>query len=269
MVSAGGNYHVVSRWPNAFALSTSLHVGIVAAALWLGYAAVEPARPVVMHLVSFGQSAALRDEPAATAPVVAVKLRPLPPPVSLPEPTAQSELAPQRSPARHPVNHAPVAPTATTHASPSASSRSERISIDRFRQLHPTGATAPRATPVGKPVPRIQGDRIANDLRAGITTSTGATGAESGVNTSDYVQRLEAALGAALERIPGFDDGLHAEVEFHILADGRLTGARLVHRSVDERFDAAIVETVDDFNAGPRPADVPELHRTEFTTRVR
>ena len=281
MLPYGGNYHVVSRWPNAFALSTSLHVGIVVAALLIGYAAVEPTRPVVLQMVSLGRGADLTSVPATSAPLVAVKLRSLPPvPAAMPQATVQSEEAPERpapptaparQPAHHAVVHAPVSPTATTRVahSPSASSRSETMSIERFRQLHPGGAAAPHSTSVGNSVPRVQGDRIADDLRAGITATSAAVGEVNGAESADYIQRLETALGAALERIPGFDEGLHAEVEYHILADGRLTAARIVHRSTDTRFDAAIVDTVDSFNAGPRPAGLPELHRTEFATRAR
>lgn len=280
MLLFGGNYHVVSRWPNAFALSTSLHVGFVAVALLIGYAAVEPSRPIVLQMVSLGRSEPPSNEPATSTPMLAVKLallplRPAPDPASRVE-TDETAEAPvpkpvERQPSRSTAARAPVSPTATTHRlpSPSASKHAGTMSLGDYRRLHPESATAPRATPSANPTPRINGDRIADDLRAGVTTRSGAVGADTGIETSDYIQRLEASLGAALERIPGFDEGLHAEVEYRILLDGQLTGARLLHRSSDDRFDAAIVETVDSFNAGPRPANVSELHRTEFTTRVR
>lgn len=91
---------MTARWPNAFLLSTTLHVSVVAALLLLGYTLVAPqAPPVIMHLVGAASpQAAERAQAGALARAVSVRF-------SVPNIVRRE---PARAPAEN-VAHAPVA----------------------------------------------------------------------------------------------------------------------------------------------------------------
>lgn len=133
----------------------------------------------------------------------------------------------------------------------------------------PTSTSAPAhvASPAS-PV-RVNGTALADELRAEATraASTGASAAEE--SAVDYMRRLEARLAVELERIPGFDDQLRVETEYHIRADGRIERPRVIRASRDPNFDRAVLQVLDGFEAGPRPAGVDELQHTPFVTRAR
>jgi TonB family protein len=80
---------------------------------------------------------------------------------------------------------------------------------------------------------------------------------------------MEQSLRDALERVRGLDDGLAAEAEFNLLADGRAARARLTVSSHDQRFDAAVLQAIASLRLPPRPPGMPEIQRLPFSTYLR
>jgi TonB family protein len=86
---------------------------------------------------------------------------------------------------------------------------------------------------------------------------------------TSYQAMLEARIQAALEAVPGLDDGLRGEVTFEILPNGRIAHVALSQRSGDEHFDRAVLETVSALDLPPPPPSFARLERIPIATRAR
>jgi hypothetical protein len=155
--------------------------------------------------------------------------------------------------------------------------------VTHLARPRPISSTPRVATVPAHSVKPVQSSRATHSVAAGVThvdvtelTASlreeavigPATRASDGGDTS-YRAAMETALRQSLESEPGLDDGLTAEAEFHVTADGRAIQPRFIHRSGNDRFDAAILASIAALTLGPRPADFPEVQRVRFATHAR
>lgn len=263
---------MVTRWRNALVCSTTLHIGVVATLVLLGYSLVNPPPPqAVLQFVSDARSELGRLNAPSSSAVSFHVPKPVLPPAS----TAQAQ-------ASEPEPEAPAAPSVRTRGKnepqsptrePTATvptptkAKAQTITKTDFDRYHAKPASTPIRTAA---TPRIDGGSVAADLRHEAAAAKASAFSSGGASLPlPYIEMLEAALGAELERIGGFTPGLRANAEFHIMPDGQLVRARLLIRSGDDLLDAAIIRSIEGFRAPPRPANVDEVHRTTFTTRAR
>ena len=245
--------------------------------LLLGYSLVRPEpQRAVIQLVGTAQAELGRiGTAAATDRPVGVSFHASPIPV--PGPMAESIAEPVEEPTGRPEPMVRQPTTPRTNATvrtaqPTRSPTTQRVHTmtkTEFDRRNGTPAVTSRSSAaVTTSATRIDGSRIASALRDEAASARDARETD-GATSGHYIEVLEAALGAELERVGGFTPGVSAEVEFHIMSDGRLARARLVRLSGDDAFDTAVTRTVEAFVAPPRPSGVEEVHRTTFTTRQR
>jgi colicin import membrane protein len=84
-----------------------------------------------------------------------------------------------------------------------------------------------------------------------------------------YIAMLQQRLKDELDRTPDLDDGLVAEAEVHILADGRLTRARITRSSGDATFDSAVLRAIATVRMPERPKGLEEVQIVPFATRAK
>ena len=111
----------------------------------------------------------------------------------------------------------------------------ERLTKEEFDKTNRSKAPDAKATP--PKIAKIDGVGIAKGVVGGSIANTkgGAGGnaltAPERSAAESYAAMLLQRLKEELDRTPGLDDGLRAEAEVHILADGRLTRARITKKS--------------------------------------
>ncbi len=270
---------MVTRWPNAFLASTTLHGVAIGCVLLLGYSIVQqspppPSSPVIQWVD--GPTSAARDAGSSPSALAPPSVRFTAPPVVHPKPPSASvanereDDAPRVSPS--PV--LPVKPAGATTRDVTVASRSARsdqrtgprMTSADYRQRHDQ---AERSNVAPHPVQHIDVTEVTRGLRTAATGNAGELSVAALSEAEAYLGRLERALRERLEREPGLDDGLSAEVEFRIDADGRLTAARLLKRSPDERFNTAVLEAVATTTLPPRPPGVDEIQKLPIVTHAR
>lgn len=252
-----------ARWPHALLLSTLLHAAIAVCLVLLGYSVVQRNPPLeLLQLVKL--SAPVGASPTASTSVQSANLAlSLPTPRPLPVKSSEAYQPAETQP--EPRGAQPTKPIS------SQSDRVRAITKSEFDARNGKGRPTKQVqTPKGATiaVTRIDTSALVGEL-IGDRGSGGRDAVETKGVLGPYLQHLEAGLGADLERVPGLNPGLFAVAEYHIMPDGALTRVRLLKGSGDDVFDAALVETIQSYNAGPRPAGVAEVHRTDFRTRAR
>lgn len=122
---------------------------------------------------------------------------------------------------------------------------------------------------------RIDTKGIAKGVVGGSTANTtgGAGGKALTVEERDATEAYAALLITRLQEYlrsqPGLDDGLRAEVEVRILADGRLSNPRIVVSSKDTAFDQAVLRALRSISLPARPKGFLEVQTFPVSTHAR
>lgn len=162
---------------------------------------------------------------------------------------------------------------AAEEAKKAAAEEAKRMTKEEFdRQNKSTPTKVAKNTPNTK-APKIDAEGIKKGVIGGSTENKvgGAGGkaltATEGTLAERYMAMLKQRLLDELEaRSAALPDGLRAEAEFHLLADGRIVRARILKRSGNEAFDAAVLATIAAIRMPERPKGVDELQQFPFET---
>lgn len=289
------------RSPSAILLSATLHGLFVAIALLLAYAMQSQVKdqPKVFELVA-GEG----DNYAATeAPALGVSggIRiALPEPTPIPAPPAPAPVAPPpieaapepvvtKAPVEKPV---PATPKPVETKAPDFSKQIKRTIIRKESQVKQQikkerEAEAKRlskeefdrqnraarvAAAGGNPkVKRIDSEGIAGGVIGGSTANkTGGAGGKAltrdeGDLMDAYFSLVKRKMKDALDKPPGLSDTLAAVAEFHLAADGSISGVHISRSSGSEEFDRAVLEAVRSYRSiGARPDHKSETVNLTF-----
>lgn len=124
-------------------------------------------------------------------------------------------------------------------------------------------------------VARLNPAGIAAGVRNGSqnNTSGGAGGTELSVGerseAEGYQALLEQKLREQLEKTPNLQDGITADADFRIEADGRLTRGKITRSSGNAAFDEAVLNAIRNVRMPARPKGVPELMSAPFSAVAR
>ncbi|MBL9186372.1 MAG: TonB C-terminal domain-containing protein [Opitutaceae bacterium] len=151
----------------------------------------------------------------------------------------------------------------------------KRISKEEFDQKNKARSAPAPAKNTPTKVAKIDAEGIAKGVVGGSPNNKvgGAGGKALTAAEGDEAERYGAALlqrlKDALDRTPGLNDGLRAEAEFTIEADGRLTRARITKSSRNDAFDKAVLEAIASVRMGTRPRGVAATQLVPFSTHGR
>ncbi len=281
---------MTARSPSAFAYSALLHASAAAAVFLAMFFSQrhEAKPPVIFELVAGeGNNYGATEAPAlgssdGKVKFPAVKAVPVPAP---PAPTPKVESAPI------PVDAAPPktvpAPNfaksikriedrkirkAEAQIKAEREAEAKRLSKEEFDRLHKQ-TVAKTASARATNAPRIDAEGIAKGVVGGSTANkTGGAGGKALTREAQslldgYIAFLRQQLRSAFEEAkpPGLSDRLVAIIEFHILADGTLAGARIVQSSGSDEFDHAALDAVAKVAPlGARPDGLGEVQKIPF-----
>ena len=291
---------MTDRTPAALVTSLALHALIVAVLLLFTYSVNERAKvaPKIFELVAGeGNNYMATKAPALGSPD-AVKLN-LPAP-TVPKPEAAQPEPPKPEPA--PITPAPVPVTPPPKAAPTAKApptprtpaqeirrlianadrkakrevakeredEQKRLTKEEFDKQNK--AKTDKSTP--PKVAKIDGPGIAKGVAGGSPDNTkgGAGGkaltADDGAAMDRYFSKLKQDLEQALEKPAGVGDTLVTTVEFHIAADGTISGVRIVKPSGSREFDDAVRAAFRRVGSiGPRPDGKSEVVLLDFRAK--
>jgi TonB family protein len=213
----------------AFTFSCALHLLAVVLAVFLfATRNSTPIAPAIITLLPMAQSARTTPEQGS---LFAMPLLAPPRSPSVREPRAADRTTAPEVKAKPPARPSPTAvKPARAVTKPSLS---QNISYAEFQQLH--GGAKPSTGP-RTALPRVS-ERF--DMTSG---TTGQRAAAVGVVEQTFAEDLLNDLREAFAADAVFAQGLGADVEFSIRADGVITGLRIATSSGDRRFDAAVLE---------------------------
>jgi len=280
----------MDRSTTGLTLSVTLHGTVIAVLLLLSYVFNSSAKPMptVLELVA-GEG---DDYRATHAPALgtegAIKVDLPPPPKSEPAPPPAPVVTVEKAPtpkAEQPIPNLAKTVQRQLRQSESkakaivARERAAREKAERERMTKEAFDRANRAkttdakTPPPK-VAKIDGAGIARGVLGGsVTSKAGAGGKALTVaersEIEGYIAMLQQRLKDELDRTPNLDDGLVAEAELHILADGRLTRARITRSSGDDTFDNAVLHAISVVRMPDRPKGLEEVQIVPFATRAK
>jgi len=154
--------------------------------------------------------------------------------------------------------------------------KAEKDRVAEAKRLAKEKADAAKAARETPKVARLNPEGIRAGVAGGSTDNKigGAGGnaltAEEGDAVDRYVSLLRQRLTAELEELTrAMDDGLRAEAEVHILADGRLSRERIVKSSGNDEFDAAVLRAIRAVRMPSRPKGVDQVQVIPFVTRAK
>lgn len=122
---------------------------------------------------------------------------------------------------------------------------------------------------------RIDTKGIAKGVIGGSTANTtgGAGGKALTVEERDaadnYAAYLISELQKKLRETPGLDDGLRAEVQVRVLANGRLSDPKIVRSSRNDAFDQAVLRALRSISLPTRPKGFEEVQTFPVSTYAR
>jgi colicin import membrane protein len=151
--------------------------------------------------------------------------------------------------------------------------KQKTITKEEFDRLNKTKTPPPKkAAPIK--VAKIDAERLAREVLAGSAKSKAGAGgtaltATEASEVERYIALLLRRLKEELDQTPGVEDGLRAEAEFHILADGRLVRGTIVTTSGNEVFDRAVLRAITAVKMPPRPKGLGEVQKVPFSTHAR
>jgi colicin import membrane protein len=154
-----------------------------------------------------------------------------------------------------------------------AAEEQKRMTKEEFdRENKSTPTKVAKNTPSAK-APKIDTEGIKKGVIGGSTENKvgGAGGkaltATEGTLAQRYMEMLKQRLLEESEsRSSALPDGLRAEAEFHLLADGRIVRARILKKSGNEAFDAAVLAAIAAIRMPERPKGIDELQQFPFET---
>jgi colicin import membrane protein len=149
----------------------------------------------------------------------------------------------------------------------------KRLTKEEFDKKY-KGKTPPANSAAPPKVARVDTDSITKGVPGGSTlVKEGAGGTaltrSEGDAADAYAAMLLQRLKDQLDDTPGLNDGLSAEAEFRIMADGRLLSGRIVKSSGDDTFDKAVLAAIAAIRMPPRPKGLSEHQVVPFQTRAR
>jgi colicin import membrane protein len=246
---------MTARSPNAFFLSAVLHGAVallVLASLWLAQKSVRE-QPLIFETVrGEGDNFTATEAPALGTPS-GLKLK-LPRPV-VPKPTVAPESAPD-TPA--PSSTKPSGKTVKS-STPTQSRTMTKAEFDKQNPGKAASSSKP-AGPASTKIQQIDTKGILKGVAGGSTANTkgGAGGKAMTREESDaldaYYSMLVDRLRQAHQKPDGLSDLLQAQVEFHLNADGSITGAHIIVTSGNAAFDRSVLAAFRAMRAlGPPP----------------
>jgi colicin import membrane protein len=280
---------MTARSPSAFAYSALLHASAAAVVfLAMFFSQRHEARPpVIFELVAGeGNNYAATEAPAlgsadGQVKFPGVKATPAPtPPTPKVEPAAAAvpmEAAPSK-PAPAPnfaksIKRIEERKIKKAEAQIKAQREADaRLSKEEFDRLHKQAA-AKTASARTANAPRVDAEGIAKGVVGGSTANkTGGAGGKALTREEQslldgYIAFLRQQLRTAFEEVkpPGLSDRLVAIIEVHILADGTLTGARIIQSSGSDEFDRAALDAIASIRPlGARPDGLNEVQKIPF-----
>lgn len=271
---------MTERTTHGFFLSATLHVLIVVA-VWVLYMFNRPpaATPIFELVAGAGDNYMATEAPALGSPTSTKLDLPEVPPAPQPRPVEASPMTPAPRPAKveAPKQIIPAKPPAAkapaTKAPADEPKKMTKAEFDRLNKQKKVANAKPRPAPAK--VKKIDARGIASGVVGGspMNTTGGAGGkALTAAETNEidrYVALLQQRLKDQLDQTPGLEDGLHAEAELHIMADGRLTRAQIVKSSRNEEFDLAVLRAIRAVKMPPRPKGLEQYQVIPFSTRAR
>jgi len=280
---------MTARSPSALLLSATLHGLLVGIALLLAYAVESDVKeqPKVFELVAGeGDNYGALEAPALGVPG-GVKIAIPEPPAPAPTPPAAAPVSPPpqeavpepvitRAPEEKPVKATPKpaetkAPDfskqikrkiirseakAKAEVKKEREAEQKRLSKEEFDRQN----RARVASANGGRVQHVDAEGIAGGVVGGSAgNKTGGAGGkalsrEAGELMDAYFSLVKRKMKDALDKPPGLSDSLTAVAEFHLGADGSVSGARIARSSGNAEFDRAVLDAVSRYRSiGARP----------------
>lgn len=124
-------------------------------------------------------------------------------------------------------------------------------------------------------VKKIDAAGIADGVRGGSPANTKGGNGGTALTVPEmserdaYINTLLQRLKDELDRAVGLDDGLRAEAEFHVLADGRLARGTIIKSSGNEAFDLAVLKAIREVRMPARPKGVDDVLQVPFNTHAK
>jgi colicin import membrane protein len=147
----------------------------------------------------------------------------------------------------------------------------EKLTKESFDKQNKTSPTpTPKATT--RNVARIDAEGIRKGVIGGFAENTTGGGGGKSLTAAErsvaegYEALLLQRLKDELDRTPALDDGLQATAEFHVLANGRLTQARITRSSGNDAFDRAVLAAIAAVRMPERPKGFQEVVIVPFNT---
>ncbi|MDB6167820.1 MAG: protein TolA [Verrucomicrobia bacterium] len=295
---------MTARSPSAFFLSATLHALVIGLALLFTYLVQTQVKeqPKIFELVAGeGDNYGALEAPALGTPggiKIALPEPPAPKPAPVMAPPvapAPVESAPEPVVTKAPIEKTPpkTAPKPVDTKAPNFSQqikrriiRSEskakaevkkereaeqkRLTKEEYDRQNKAARTV--ASTGGNPkVKRIDTAGIAGGVVGGSAgNKTGGAGGKAlardeGDLMDAYFSLLKRKLKEALDKPPGLADSLTAVAEFHLGADGSVSGAHISQSSGSEEFDKAVLEAVGRYRSiGARPDHKGETVNVTF-----
>ena len=291
---------MTARSPSAILLSAALHGALVAIALLFAYAVQDQVKdqPKVFELVAGeGDNYAALEAPALGTPG-GIKIAIPEPPAPVPTPPAPAPVAPpveaapepviSKAPAEKPVEAKPKpaetkAPDfskqikrkiirseakAKAEVKKEREAEQKRLTKEEFDRQNRAKVAAAGGNPRVK---HIDAEGIAGGVVGGSTANkTGGAGGkaltrEEGDLMDAYFSLVKRKMKDSLDKPPGLSDSLTAVAEFHLGADGSVSGAHISRSSGSEEFDRAVLDAVSRYRSiGSRPDHKSETVNLTF-----
>jgi TonB family protein len=254
---------MTAQSPSAFVSSALLHAAVVALLLLLGYelSQNQAEAPKIFELVAgAGDNYAATAAPALgspDAPEIRVPTPPAPapvPPAPAPEPVAQATAEAAPAPVEAKVPPKPAAkPTPNFLRTVKNTVRRAESRVETRIKKQQAAAEAKRQMTLAEfqkehPEKVAQGRGIAAGVVGGSVANTkgGAGGKaltrEQGSEMDAYFALLMSRIRENHQQPADVSTSLTAKVEFHLGADGTISGVRIVRSSGSEEFDQSVKE---------------------------
>ena len=147
----------------------------------------------------------------------------------------------------------------------------EKLTKDAFDKQNKSSPT-PSPKPSSRSVARIDPEGIRKGVLGGFAENTTGGGGGKALTAAErseaegYEALLLQRLKDELDRTPALDEGLRATAEFHVLANGRLTQARITRSSGNDAFDRAVLAAIAAVRMPERPKGFQEVVIVPFNT---
>jgi TonB family protein len=248
----------MSSTTQSFAWSLALHLSCGAAMLLVVAQPLREITPAILpgeiiNLVQSPQPTPQSGSIGDTLP--SVSMPELPRPVYKPAPAAE-----ETEPAVQNTASIPVARPTARPSTPSSPSKSEHMTIDRYRQLHGIAGNPTRkpAIPTTQKIRKINPGDFAYSGAPAASSNNLSPSANSAI-PSGLGEEFLAGLLAELQRSYADHEvafaGLCTEVEFTVGDNGRLNSTRLITSSGSGEFDQAVMAALQRVRLNHCPAE--------------